>query len=468
MFFKKAKRVMAGICVWSMLFTSIDQSAIVALAAEDTSVVADVAGNKEVPEEIPVAEDSDFTEMTEVKGTSDGGSNIQGNGYTFDAATGTLTFDADVVGIVDNAFPYPKDGDEFLAAIKTIQFEEGAVVKIIGIKAFCGLPNLEKLDLSNCSKLTTIRSEAFSGCAKLGEIKFPAELQEIGNKAFYGCKEIETLTLPPGLINIENNAFDGCVKLSTVIVGENIPKCGTNIFKDCAIENIQFTSNNTVVPANLFNGATFADGARIVIPYFIQEIGEGAFNGCKTLKSVTFEDTQVNPSALASIAKNAFNNCETLASVTFPDSVKVIEEGAYTNCKALTALVIPNTVTVLGKAAFKGCIGIENLTISNAISSLGESVFEECSSLTVVEIPSGIEMISASMFKKCTRLGTVTVPTTVKTVGNSAFEGCEKLSTIVLPDTVTTVGNTVFKGCIRLENPTMPKDLEVYGDSLFE
>ncbi len=478
MFFKEGKRFLAGLCVCSMLFTSVAENTLLVTAAEVAPDVAETVAAEETGGVSGIREldgieiDTGIeTYAEEDEPTNDGDDYIVGtDDYTFESATGILTFKKDLVGIGDGQFLYVKDVNEgtWWDDIKEIQFEEGSKLKLIGNRSFKGLPNLERIDFSNCSKLTYIYSEAFYGCTKVSEVTFPDELVEIQASAFFNCKQIETITLNPKLATMGNGVFNGCSELSTVIVETNNLTCGTNIFSGCDISDIQFVNNNTVVPSNLFNGATFADGAQIVIPYFIQEIGAGAFNNCKTLVSVTLEDTEEHPSALASIAKEAFKNCSALASVTFPSSVKVIEASAYEGCSALTSVIIPNTVTVLGASAFKNCKQVSTLQISNTVSSLGASVFEGCESLTEVVVPSGIGEISASMFRNCTSMWKITIPSTVKAVGNNAFEGCVALLTIELPNTVTTVGASAFKGCARLDNPHMPKDLDTYANNLFE
>ncbi len=499
MFLKKAKRFWAGVCVFSLLATSINQCTLTAMAAEDVGVEtvnvveaqedlgedtseSDIYAEDMVEVELPdVVMDEEFiameSELDDV-GTIDGDDisyvvsrddegNITGYWGTFNKTKGILTFSENVVGVGEGAFKYDANVDTFYDEIRFIKFEDGSQVKALGPEAFMNLPNLEGVDLSNCMLLSYISKSAFSGCASLEDVKFSSTLQKIYASAFSKCVKLTTITLTKGLIEVSGSAFSDCTSLSTVIIESSNITCGTSIFSNCTIDNIQFAGGNTVLPGNLFNGATFKETAEIVIPYYVQEIGDGAFSGSKNLTSVTFQDLVENPSALASIGKKAFYNCNVLKEVTFPNSVKVIEEGAYQGCKTLTSLVIPNTVTLLGKDAFKDCEKIEELTISDAISSLGASVFENCKALKSVEVPSGLTLVSDAMFKGCTGLRSVSIPTTVKSIGKSAFENCIVLPTIVLPDTVESVGSAAFKGCEKLNNPSMPKELEDYPSELF-
>ncbi len=498
MFFKKAKRILAGFCVAAMLFTSVGENVIVASAAESTVVATetvaeteDVSGADAVEAPAEDVSDADVSQgdvsESDVVVTSgdvdeapvvdsapvedvSGDATVQavsGNGWVLDG--GVLTFSASITGPSDEMFLYNEKASNAatLESIRVINFEEGSVAKLIGKKAFYCLPNLQEIDLTNCEGLTEIRESAFQGCVSLSTIKLPEGLQLIEKNTFKGCVSIEEITLQSGLINIGNSAFEGCEKLTQVNVQTNNLTCGTSIFKNCALEEIEFVSNNTVVPGNLFNGATFAETADIVIPYYIQEIGAGAFASCITLPSITFEDTDATPSALASIADGAFKKCILLTDVEFPESVKTIGANAFENCAALTSLDIPNTVTVMGEAAFKNCVALQQVTISNAISSLGASTFEGCIMLKTVEVPAGLTMISDKMFKDCSSMYSATIAATVKSIGENAFEGCLMLPTIEIPESVTSIGSAAFKDCENLDNPTMPTNLTIYDDKLF-
>lgn len=471
MIYTKAKKFWAGVCICSLLFTGTNQYAMTVLAAEDEVVEAvSVDETQEVSVEI-IANASELC----AEGTIDGDdicsvTDSEGTMYygTFNKTKGILTFCAEVLGVDEQSFMYEEDSDTWFDEIKVIEFETGSQLKSVGSRSFKGLPNLQKVDFSNCEIMSEINVYAFDGCTKLVEVEFPDSLQKIHAYAFNNCKELTTITLTPGLIELGGNAFGNCTKLSTVVIESGNITCKNGIFSNCTLDHIQFGGGNTILPDNLFNGATFKENAEIVIPYYVQKISDSAFQNSKNLTAVTFEDTVDNPSQLESIGKKAFYNCNQLETVTFPDSVKVIEASAFENCKALTKLLIPNTVIALGNSAFKGCEEITELTISNAISTLGTAVFENCSGLQSVVIPSGLTVLSDNMFRRCTALSSVTIPATVKTIGKSAFENCSELPTIVLPDTVESVGIAAFKGCGKLNNPTMPKDLEVYPASLFE
>jgi uncharacterized repeat protein (TIGR02543 family) len=373
--------------------------------------------------------------------------------------------------------------------VKILKFEEGAYVKAIGKKAFMGCTNLEEVDFTNCGSMTEICAQAFSGCSKLKTITFNEKLQYIDNNAFEKCVALESVDLVPGLIRLESSAFSGCSSLTKVTLETANVSCKTSsgsatassIFYGCNIKTIEFafkvyaesadgTKNNIIVPANLFNKATFAEDADIVIPATIQEIGSGAFQD-SNLKKISFQDTEENPSALSTISDSAFKQCAKLESVAFPSALQTIGAYAFQTCTGLTTVVIPNTVTNLGGYAFQGCSGITSLTLSNgttAEGSIGTSAFAKCTALEEIAIPEGLTFTGVSEFQECTKLSKVTFPSTMENIGNTTFKSCTALVGLTLPDSVVSVGTSAFEGCTSLQKMVYSANLTTIGASAFK
>ena len=117
---------------------------------------------------------------------------------------------------------------------------------------------------------------------------------------------------------------------------------------------------------------------KIIIPDFVKNIQNWAFENCKFLKSITI------PDSVTSIGYGAFGACKSLKSIMIPNSVINIGEYAFQYCESLKSITIPNSVIRIGNHAFKWCKSLETITIPNSVKSIGWHTFEYCKSLKEV------------------------------------------------------------------------------------
>jgi hypothetical protein len=82
------------------------------------------------------------------------------------------------------------------------------------------------------------------------------------------------------------------------------------------------------------------------------------------------------------IGDGAFEGCSGLSSVTIPRSVTTIGERAFSGCSGLSCVGIPRSVTTIGERAFSGCSGLSSITIGRTVTTIGDSVFEGCYALS--------------------------------------------------------------------------------------
>ncbi|MCH5222340.1 MAG: leucine-rich repeat protein [Muribaculaceae bacterium] len=66
--------------------------------------------------------------------------------------------------------------------------------------------------------------------------------------------------------------------------------------------------------------------------FYVTQIGSGAFNGCKNLKSIK------TPNCLTTIWNNAFYNCQNLAELEFGSSLNEIRDSAFSGCTEITSI----------------------------------------------------------------------------------------------------------------------------------
>ena len=358
-------------------------------------------------------------------------------------------------------------------------------LQLIGYGAFSGCTGITSMTIPE--GVTYIDKETFSGCTNLRAVFFKGELTSIGNKAFYNCENLNnyeglqiatdnkwlpfsmssTVTsigseafsgckyldceIPAGVTELGNKAFYNCESLgktANVVLPSEITKIGSSTFYNCKnLPNVSIGSKVTSIGSSAFYGCNSEKFTRITIPASVTQIGSSAFEECTNLQTVTI----LNGTKNISLGSKAFYNCENLNSVTLPITLTSIGSSAFENCKKLESVLISSAVTSLGSAAFKGCSSLKTAALSaTQIKSLSNEVFSGCSSLTVVELPDTVTSIGTSSFEGCSSLATITIPGAVKSLGNKAFMDCSALESVVLPVAVTSFGSQTFDGCSSL------------------
>ena len=226
------------------------------------------------------------------------------------------------------------------------------------------------------------------------------------------------------------------------------------------------------IAASAFSGNT--DITSLNLSKLTATIGEGAFEGCTSL-------TSVSGSGVTSIETNAFKDCSSLTTISMT-SLLTIGERAFVGCTSLSTLKLTKATTI-GANAFEGS-GITTFTSSNlatigdnafintpiqtislsTVTRIGEKAFAYCNSLTDITLTDSIIALGDSAFANCENLTSITL-TGITTLGNSIFTNCTALTNITA-DSLATIGNYTFNGCSSLEALTLPA-LKAVGDCAF-
>ena len=75
----------------------------------------------------------------------------------------------------------------------------------------------------NGHSVTSIGSDAFSGCSNLTSIEIPSSVTSIGKGAFFGCSSLTSIVIPNSVTNIGAYAFSDCSSLTIYCVAESEP-----------------------------------------------------------------------------------------------------------------------------------------------------------------------------------------------------------------------------------------------------
>ena len=267
--------------------------------------------------------------------------------------------------------------------------------------------------------------------------------------------------------------------------------------------NIVTPHDTSVFGANIVSN-TYENGVgTITFDGPVTSIGDWAFNGCMTLKSILI------PNSVTAIGYNAFSVCSSLTSIMIGKGVANIDARAFSSCQKLTSMVvdaanpvydsrencnaiietatntliqgcqktvIPQSVKHIGEWAFEYCKYLSSITIPNSVISIGECAFNNCQSLTSVTIPNGVTSIGLAAFSTCDKLTSMVVDAAnpvydsrencnaiIETPTNTLIAGC---SNTIIPQSIIRIGEQSFWGC-NISSITIPNSVTTIGKDAF-
>lgn len=175
---------------------------------------------------------------------------------------------------------------------------------------------------------------------------------------------------------------------------------------------------------------------RVSIPEYIDgkpviAIGDGAFEDCTELASVSFpdygDDFFINGYSFDSVGDGAFSNCVSLTEIELPYSVSFIGRSAFYGCRELKEISGFCPEIYIAPYAFAGCVSLNRVPKLKLIS---EGCFSECHSLEYAPIADNCKEIGEDSFQHCYALSEVRIPASVTEIGPLAFRSCRGLKTV--------------------------------------
>jgi len=198
----------------------------------------------------------------------------------------------------------------------------------------------------------------------------------------------------------------------------------------------------------------------LVVEQGVTNLGEYAFQDCKSLHSVKL------PDSLTEIKEGVFYGCYSLADIELPDKLVEIGNQVFYGCHALAEIDLPNSITSIGLSAFENT-GLTSVHIPTGVTELESNVFTNCESLTEVVFHEGIEIINVGAFAGCLFLSEVELPENLTLLNSSAF-AFTGLTHIEIPDKVLEIGGSCFRGCEQLGEIKMGSNIKIIGSYAFE
>ena len=159
----------------------------------------------------------------------------------------------------------------------------------------------------------------------------PDSVISIGDEVFSNCSCLESVNLPTSISYIGKGAFAYSPNIRLVIPSTSSYK----VINDLLIDNngvlISCLSNSQtrIKPQWLTPIQRDEEPRNIVIPPVVTKIGNGAFMGCKSLKTITI------PNSVTTIGESSFYGCKSLVSINLPDSISYIGSEAFKGCLSL-------------------------------------------------------------------------------------------------------------------------------------
>ena len=101
-------------------------------------------------------------------------------------------------------------------------------------------------------------------------------------------------------------------------------------------------------------------------------------NQAATGELIIPDSIEGNP--VTKIGNGAFEGCASLTSITIPDSITSFGDSTFANCKSLTSITIPNGVTSIMSGVFYHCSSLTAVTFLGDAPKAGEEVFTKAPS----------------------------------------------------------------------------------------
>ena len=294
-------------------------------------------------------------------------------------------------------------------------------------------------------------------------------LDETGNPV-----EIYTYTVD-GEGNATIAGYRGNVAALTVpdeIDGHTVVAIGNGAFEgNKSVKSMVLPDTVTSIKSSAFAGSGLSS---MVLPPNVTELGDLILDGNTGVEEISiprtvsihgwngkgvFEGSGIRKAVfergMTEIPVEIMKGSLYLNEVSIPDSVTSIGARAFEDCESLKQIQLLDSIISIDENAFRNC-GLTSIKIPNSTADIGIYIFSNCRSLEEVILPERLQNIPRSMCEGCIALTRIAMPETVKSVGQSAFKDCTTLETIKWSKNTKTIQREVFKNCSALKSFQIP------------
>ena len=312
--------------------------------------------------------------------------------------------------------------DAFYNCDRLISVTLNAKLQILGRYTFQSCNNLESINLSEATNLTTIKVKAFEDVDHVRQFTIPNSVTTIEESAFRSIDSVRTVTFATGskLTTLGEGAFRDNTKLERI--------------------NIEACTQLTNFPNSwLYNCPSITS---LIVPASVETFGSWMFNYTDNIVTITF--------LAPSVPNDFYNGRSNLKTVNIGSGVKSIGNYAFRNSYGLTRLNIDSGVNdlVIGNSAFQDADALETLTLPKGIVSIGASAFQSIDSLRTISFATGSKLttLGNDVFRDNTKLERINIEacTQLTNFPNSWLYNCPSITSLIVPASVETFGSWMF------------------------
>jgi len=266
---------------------------------------------------------------------------------------------------------------------------------------------------------------------------------KIGAEAFCGRKKLMSdgyvantsltaVKLSEWVSTIEANAFSCCINLECIVM-DGVFQIGEGAFEGCAsLKKVCIPDKLTEIPYRCFADSGVEE---VIMPDGVARIGLWAFGLCKKLAKI------VLPESVRRIHDSCFSNSG-IQEMRIPGGVEYIGENAFENCGELKKVIIESGIRTISAGCFQKT-GLEEIQLPDSLVKIGSRAFSQCEALRKIYIPQGVEELGVDCFSRA-GIEEIYLPESVRRVESCAFAYCANLKKVYVSRGVTEIGYSCF------------------------